>query len=95
MRVFVTGATGFIGGHVARKLRERGDEVVALVRSPDKADELRELGCDVEFVPARHPVVDIVRFQLLTLALAERRGVNPDHIRTDDPRWKRARAAYD
>jgi glucosamine--fructose-6-phosphate aminotransferase (isomerizing) len=56
---------------------------------------LRELGCDVEFVPTRHPVVDIVRFQLLTLALAEARGVDPDPIRTDDPRWKRARAAYE
>ena len=47
MKAFVTGATGFIGGHVARKLRERGDEVVALVRSPAKADELRTLGCDL------------------------------------------------
>jgi dihydroflavonol-4-reductase len=47
MRAFVTGATGFIGGHVARKLRERGDEVVALVRSPEKAPELRELGCEL------------------------------------------------
>ena len=56
---------------------------------------LRELGCDVEFVPTRHPVVDIVRFQLLTLALAEARGVNPDRIRTDDERWKRARDSYD
>lgn len=56
---------------------------------------LRELGCDVEFVPTRHPVVDIVRFQLLTLALADARGVNPDKIRRDDERWKRARDAYD
>jgi glucosamine--fructose-6-phosphate aminotransferase (isomerizing) len=56
---------------------------------------LRELGCDVEFVPTRHPVIDIVRFQLLTLALADARGVNPDRIRTDDPRWKRARDAYE
>src|SRR5919199_64753 len=47
MRAFVTGATGFIGGHVARKLRERGDEVVALVRSPEKATALRELGCEL------------------------------------------------
>jgi glucosamine 6-phosphate synthetase-like amidotransferase/phosphosugar isomerase protein len=56
---------------------------------------LRELGCDVEFVPTRHPVVDIVRFQLLTLAMAQARGVDPDPIRTDDERWKRARAQYD
>src|SRR5581483_6227207 len=47
MRAFVTGATGFIGGHVARKLWERGDEVVALVRTPAKAVELRELGCEL------------------------------------------------
>lgn len=45
MRAFVTGATGFIGGRVARRLRERGDEVVTLVRSPNKAGELRDLGC--------------------------------------------------
>jgi nucleoside-diphosphate-sugar epimerase len=47
MRVFLTGGTGFIGGHVARQLRERGDDVVALVRSPAKADALEALGCEV------------------------------------------------
>jgi dihydroflavonol-4-reductase len=47
VRVFVTGATGFIGGRVARGLRERGDEVVALVRNPAKAGALRELGCEL------------------------------------------------
>jgi glucosamine 6-phosphate synthetase-like amidotransferase/phosphosugar isomerase protein len=45
-------------------------------------------------VPTSHPVVDVVRFQLLTLDLAEARGVDPDLIRRDDPRWERARAAY-
>jgi nucleoside-diphosphate-sugar epimerase len=43
----VTGATGFIGMHVVRRLRERGDQVAALVRTPSKADELRGLGCEI------------------------------------------------
>ena len=45
--VFLTGATGFIGARLAAALRERGDEVRALVRSPEKAGALRELGCEV------------------------------------------------
>ena len=40
MRVFITGATGFIGQHVCRLFMDRGDEVVALVRSPAKASRL-------------------------------------------------------
>lgn len=47
MKVFLTGATGFIGGHVARRLRGRGDEVWALVRSPERAEELAGLGCEL------------------------------------------------
>src|SRR3954469_2293450 len=47
MRAFVTGATGFIGGKVAAILRGRGDEVVALVRDPDRAGALRDLGCEL------------------------------------------------
>jgi hypothetical protein len=39
--------------------------------------------------------VDIVRFQLLTLELAEARGIDPDPIHRDDPRWERAAAAYE
>lgn len=47
MRALVTGATGFIGGRVAAKLRARGDDVVALVRNPQRATELRSLGCEL------------------------------------------------
>ena len=55
---------------------------------------LGEIGCETTLVPTRHPVVDIVRFQLLTVDLAEARGVDPDMIRFDEPRWKRARDSY-
>jgi nucleoside-diphosphate-sugar epimerase len=47
MRVFLTGGTGFIGGQVVRQLRERGDDVVALVRNLDKASELEALDCEL------------------------------------------------
>jgi glutamine---fructose-6-phosphate transaminase (isomerizing) len=55
---------------------------------------LRALGCETTLVPTRHAVVDIVRFQLLAVDLAEARGVDPDVIRLDDPRWRRARDSY-
>jgi nucleoside-diphosphate-sugar epimerase len=47
VKVFVTGGTGFIGGEVVRQLRERGDEVACLVRTPAKAAQLTELGCEL------------------------------------------------
>jgi nucleoside-diphosphate-sugar epimerase len=47
VKVLLTGGTGFIGGHVAAALRERGDEVRALVRDPAKATELERLGCEL------------------------------------------------
>jgi nucleoside-diphosphate-sugar epimerase len=47
VKIFVTGGTGFIGGEVVHQLRTRGEEVVCLVRSPEKATKLRELGCEL------------------------------------------------
>jgi len=40
MRLLVTGATGFIGGHLCNTLAEAGHEVTALVRNPKKAGKL-------------------------------------------------------
>jgi dihydroflavonol-4-reductase len=44
VKAFVTGGTGFIGEQIVRRLRERGDDVVALVRSREKGKGLEELG---------------------------------------------------
>jgi len=47
VRVFVTGATGFVIGAVTRALRARGDAVTALVRDPSRAAALATLGCEL------------------------------------------------
>ena len=44
MRVFLTGANGWIGSVIARDLLDAGHEVVGLVRSKEKADALAAVG---------------------------------------------------
>src|SRR6266540_2526436 len=54
MKFLITGATGKIGNAVARRLVDREDEVVALVRNPAKARELLPPGVQL----ARGDVTD-------------------------------------
>jgi fructoselysine-6-P-deglycase FrlB-like protein len=68
-------------------------EGLAAERGAAAAAALRELGCDVDLVPTRHPAVDIVPFQRLTVEIAESRGREPDRIRRHDPRWIAAASA--
>jgi fructoselysine-6-P-deglycase FrlB-like protein len=68
-------------------------EGVAAERATAAAAALGELGCDVDLVTTRHPVVDVVGFQRLTVELAQRRGREPDRIRRHDPRWAAAAKA--
>lgn len=46
MKVFVTGATGYIGGSVAERLIAAGYQVMGLVRSKEKAPLLKERGIE-------------------------------------------------
>ena len=46
MRVLVTGATGFTGGHLARTLVARGDRVRTLVRQDAQARDLESAGVE-------------------------------------------------
>ena len=46
MKVFVTGATGYIGGSVAERLIASGHQVVGLVRTAEKARLLKDRGIE-------------------------------------------------
>lgn len=61
MKVLVTGAAGFLGGHLVDMLIERGDEVRALVRPVEDASRLRKL-----------PGVEVVQGDLTNTASLKR-----------------------
>ena len=46
MHVFITGATGFIGGSIAQHLQQHGHRISGLARTQDKARQLQALGIE-------------------------------------------------
>ncbi len=46
MKIFVTGATGYIGGSVAERLVALGHRVTGLVRSEEKSSAIKERGIE-------------------------------------------------
>jgi nucleoside-diphosphate-sugar epimerase len=62
-RVFITGGSGFVGGHLIRRLVRDGNEVVALARSASAAERVRALGAS----PARGSLDDVAT---MTAAMA-------------------------
>src|SRR5260370_2819958 len=55
MKAFITGATGFVGSHVARELAERGADLRLLVRTSSKTDNIADLQAEVVMGDLREP----------------------------------------
>ena len=86
----------FMHGHIAAvDERVRAYVLEGEGRAAERAEvavaQLESLGCEVTLLETRHPVVDIVPFHLLVLAVAEARGIDPDPIRrAPGSRWAEA-----
>jgi UDP-glucose 4-epimerase len=63
MKIFMTGATGFIGSHVAYRLLQAGHELVIIARNPDKTPSLSDHP-RVRRVPATLYEYALIREQL-------------------------------
>src|SRR5271157_4744408 len=55
MKAFVTGATGFLGSHVARALLGRGAELRLLVRASSRLDNIDDLNTERVIGDLRDP----------------------------------------
>ncbi len=71
MRALVTGAAGFLGANLVRRLHVAGHEVIALTRSPEAAWRLEEVVADVR----------VLELDLRDTAAIER------VIATTEPQW--------
>ncbi len=83
LKVLVTGTAGFIGYHLAKKLLERGDEVVGLDNINDYYDvnlkygRLKELGVKKENVSSNAFTISTVypKHKFIKLDIADREGI--------------------
>ena len=49
MKILLTGATGFLGSHLAKAFVENGHQVIALKRSGSRLDRLRDLQKEIQY----------------------------------------------
>ncbi len=80
MKILVTGTAGFIGFHLAKKLLERGDEVIGIDNINDYYDvnlkygRLQELGIDPSKIEENQPVISSIfpKHTFIKLDLADK-----------------------
>lgn len=77
MRVFVTGASGYIGGSIAQALVDRGDQVAGLTRTAERARELKARGIE--------PVVGELRAWSLLIEQAKAADAVVNAANSDEP----------
>lgn len=49
MKNLITGATGFVGSHIAKKLKDKGEDVIALVRESSDTGFLEQSGIEIRY----------------------------------------------
>ncbi len=84
MKILVTGTAGFIGYHLAKKLLERGDEVIGIDNINDYYDvnlkygRLKELGIDQEAIEDNKPTISTIfpKHKFVKLDLADKEAIN-------------------
>src|SRR5271166_1288487 len=80
MKCFVTGATGFLGSHVARELLANGADLRLLVRPTSRTDNIAEL-------PAERAIGDLRNLESLKKGMAGCEFVF--HVAADYRLWAR------
>jgi uncharacterized protein YbjT (DUF2867 family) len=77
MKVFVTGATGFVGQAVVKALRQRNHEVVGLVRNVHKGQALEQLGATLVVGDMLSPAIRITKEDLPRFIFSSRALMSP------------------
>ena len=90
MRVVIAGGHGKIAMELTRLLDERGDEVRSLIRNPDHAAEVRDVGateaiaCDLETADAEEVAGAVATADAIVFAAGAGPGSGPERKETMD-----------